>query len=361
MKKHIRLVIIIWFIFSWLSLIVLTLKPTGTLNVFKRWLVILSEKVSIPSVWVISDFESLEGLNGWSTSGLIVTISAEHTANGRYCARINFINSQVEMAKLVLEDDYLGPKGKKDWSRFKFLKFSIFNPQEAALPVHVKIKDRAGRISDIAEQIKPKDNAFVLNLEDIGQFIDSSNVIYFNLYFPNPKKGNFLFLDAIRLERDALKETRILSRPILKLVAITYPGEVKRGNALSICATLSLLKRINIDYAVFIHISHESELKKRTAEHRWYINADQDTLIPTSKWLINTPYGIGPLSIFIPKDFPSGEYVIQIGLFNAASHGSYYKGSSFSGMVDFRTGYPRLNYTNTQIKDCIVGRVRVLD
>jgi hypothetical protein len=208
---------------------------------------------------------------------------------------------------------------------------------------------------------KPGENKFILNLEDAGQFIDLANIIYLNFYFFQlPNEATFYF-DNICLARDDLKKKRVLGEPVVNLVRLSCPKAAKKGDSILLSLFFSLSKELRNDYQVFIHITHPREIKKRSSQRRFYINADQSPWVPTSKWVANTPYEIGPLSIYIPRDFISGEYLIQAGFFNPASSGAYSRESSFNGMMDFRGSFPRLRYVNPGIKDFVVGKIMISD
>jgi hypothetical protein len=360
MSRKIKFLILLWFIFSWLLLFAVSLKPTGTINTIKLMLKPLLRNIHIPQELVLCDFEVTSDFSNWYWRDIVMESSEEHVYRGRHSAKVTY-KANSGMPSLILEEHNLGPAGEKDWSNFKLFKFTVFNPQDFGLSMHLKIKDKAGRYIDRILNLKEGKNNVVLNLENVGQFIDLANIIYLNLYFIQPGREIVFYLDDVHLERVDLKAKKVLGKPIVNIVRLSCPKEVKRGESIVFSASLSINKELKNDYRVFIHISNFEELNKNPSQRRNYINADQELWIPTSKWVVNTPYEIGPISVYIPKGFLPGEYAVQMGLFNPGSAGIYDKGSTCEGMMDFRTSFPRLRYIDSRIKDFIVARFRVLD
>jgi hypothetical protein len=283
----------------------------------------------------------------------------EHARKGERSAKVTY-RSQQGIAALILTDYDIGPMGVRDWSYFKFFKCVLFNPQEMSIPLHVKIKDRSEREIDREIDAKAGENMIVFDLEDLGQQIDLRNIVYINFYLMNPPHDLILYLVQLSLERGDLKEKRVLGAPVVHFERASCPARVKRGESVTISAFLSLSQALRGDYRVFIHVAYLPEMRKMPSHPRWYINADQDPWIPTSKWAPRTPYEIGPISIYIPKDFPLGEYAIQIGLFNSDSPGIRSRHSTNRGMVDFRQTFPRLRYANPDIKEYVVAKIEVI-
>jgi len=150
----------------------------------------------------------------------------------------------------------------------------------------------------------------------------------------------------------------MLIRPQVKLISVDYPKEARNKERIKLYFSVLLGEPVSVDYKFFIHISEVSELSSPQAKRTHYINADQEPWVPTSKWNAGQPYDIGPVFIYIPEDFPPGEYAIEAGLFNPNSHGAYQRGASH-GMMDFRGSYPRLRYVNRGIRDYVVARFKI--
>ena len=153
----------------------------------------------------------------------------------------------------------------------------------------------------------------------------------------------------------------MLSKPKIELVEFNAIDKVKRGESAVFSCNVLVKQSLKKNYRVFIHISFKRELNKRPSERRWYINADRDPWVSTSRWAQDHIFEIGPVSIFFPEDFPLGMYALQVGLFNPESRGSYYRLSSNYGAFDFRGSYPRLRYANPDIKDFIIGYIEVVE
>ncbi|MCM8795834.1 MAG: hypothetical protein NC928_04030 [Candidatus Omnitrophica bacterium] len=313
-----------------------------------------------PDDLILCDFEKKLDFLKWRCINSFLEPSDKHPFCAVNSARVVYYPT-TGISALLTEDYNLGLLQVKDWSFFRFFKFEIFNGENLSSPLHIKIKDSAGRTVERKVILQKGNNKIVFNLEDIGQDIDLANVIYLNLFFINPDKEITLYIDNFRLERGGLKEKRVLDKETLNLVKVICPRQAKRGEEITLSAFLSVNMPLKKDYRVFIHFSSIEEIKKKPEQRRWYINADHQPWIETSKWQVNVHYEIGPLNIYIPKSFPVGEYVLQIGLYNPNSYGSYYSYSSNRGMMDFRRGFPRLRYVNPELDNYIVAKIRVLN
>lgn len=355
-----KLLIIWWLGFSWFLLIIFTLKPLGVINILKQIGKSIVRQFSVPQRVILCDFEKSSDFTDWYWRDTFIEASTDYASTGRYSAKITYY-AKTQIPSLILENYNLGPKGERDWSYFKFFNFLAINPYESDLPLHLKIKDIASRSIDKVFELKRGENRINVDLEEVGQFIDLTNVVYLNFYLINPSGDVVIYLDDIQLERADLKSKRILDKPVINFIKISCPKQVKKRTSFPISFLLSTSKELKYNYRLFIHISHIDEIKKKPSQRRYYINADQDPQPPTSEWKVNSSYEIGPLDIFIPQDFPTGEYLIQVGLFNPYSRGSYQRGSGYSGMLDFHTSFPRLRYTNPEIKNYVVEKIKVLD
>jgi len=360
MNKRIKIFIIFWFVFSWLIIVGFSLKYIGITNTLKQIFNSLFRYMFPPKSITLCDFETPQDFTDWRWKDVFMEPSSDYVYRGNYSAKITYYASSP-LASLILENYDIGPKGYKDWSFFKFFKFVVINPSDKEIPLHIKIKDISAREIERVFYLKDKENKITLELEEIGQFVDLTQIVYLNFYLTGLKEDTTIYLDALHLERGDLKEKRILNKPVINLIKINLPKETKKQKSFTLSFWLSTSKELKYDYNIFVHISYFKEINKKPIERKYYINADQLPSIPTSQWKVNFPYEIGPLNIFIPKEFPAGEYFIQIGLFNPQSHGTYYKYSSYKGMLDFRSGFARLNYTDPKIKNFIVGKIKVLD
>jgi len=358
MDRRIKFLLLAWFILSWPVIIAFSLKPIGAANIVKSLVLPLIRNIAPPKTILLCDFEVAADLYQWSSSGVSMELSKDHAASGQYSAKLTYCANTV-MPRMVCQDNLLGPFGARDWSFFKFFKLFVFNPQDTILVLHIKIKDRAGRFIDKEVSLNPKNNEVVFALEDLGQFLDLTNISYLNFYFINISQDTAIYLDSIYLERGDLGVRRILDKPILNLVSLSSPDQAKSGQTIEISAAFSIVEKLNHDYWLFIHISHVSEIKKPSRERKYYLAVNLAPNPAVSVWEPGRPYEIGPLRIFLPKDFPSGEYMVQVGLYNPAAQGSYYKGSACYGRMDFRAGFPRLRFIDKRFKNYLVGKIEV--
>jgi len=366
MKAKNKVAVIFLFLAIWAALFSLSIKRIGIINTAKNIAKPVYNYFYTPDVLVLCDFETSEDFWVWQPCSSLIERSSNNVYSGENSAKVTLYNStrsQAEFSGIILEDQNIGPKGEKDWSRFRALKFEIANPGQSPVPLVVKIKDKAERSAYRPFSIKQGTQEIVIDLEEIGSSIDLENVVYVNIFVFSPKEDYGIYIDALRLDREDLAARRILSDPKVEFAGLDMPQTAKRGTAAALTCSFLAKEDIRRNYRVFIHVSHMSELSKRSSDRQWFINADNDPWVPTSRWAAGQTYEIGPLEIFIPKSFPAGEYAIQAGLYNADqdSYGSYYRYSSNEGAFDFRSSYPRLRYANPDIKDYIVGYLTVTD
>ena len=351
--KKLKTIIVVWFIFSWLFLIAVTLKPTGTLNTLTRAATFIKESIYPSPSFILGDFSSPSALEEWAAVGILA-----ETTKGRL--KVTLLKSFEGTAKLSLENYNLGAGGNKDWKNFSFLKFLFFNPQSVPILFHVKIKDMSGRYVEIACSINPGKDLLSIDLNEFRETVDLANIVHLSMYYPSSVEERVFFLDKVWLAREGKTSREGSDIALLDLVSASLPAIAKRGTTIEVSLQFSLLSKVRSDYSIFIHFSHSKDAGLKPAQRRYYINLDQSPGLPTSQWETGKPYQVGPVSFYIPKDFPPRIYVLQAGFFNPASHGSYGKGSS-GGMVDFSGSYPRLRYRYPVLKNYIIGKIKVLE
>ncbi|MFC1590037.1 hypothetical protein ACFL42_00940 [Candidatus Omnitrophota bacterium] len=361
-----RFLTILLFAVIWLALIAGSIKRIGAINTLKNAIKPALNYIYTPETVVLCNFERSKDFWSWGPQGSFIERSSRHVTSGENSARITITSSEktnINTPGIVLEDYNIGPKGEKDWSRFNSLKFDIFNPDAEVLRLILKIKDRAGRSVQRFYKIQSGKNEIITDLQDIGMTVDLRNVIYIKLFLGYPKEDRVLYLDNLRLDRDDMEDRNILSQPKIEFIGYEAPDKANPGESINFSFKLLAKEPLRKDYRVFIHISHDSELKKRPSNRIWFINADREPWTNTSRWAQDTEYEIGPIEIFFPKDFPLGTYKLQCGLFNTerGSMGSYGKTRSNHGAVDFRTSFPRLRYSNREIKDYIISQIEIID
>jgi hypothetical protein len=90
---------------------------------------------------------------------------------------------------------------------------------------------------------------------------------------------------------------------------------------------------------VFLHITSPSD-------NKILINNDFTPPLPPEQWTPGEIIKIGPANGYIPQDFPVGTYNVQMGLYSTKV--------SPEGVL-----YVRQPYTNKEIKDFVVGKIKV--
>ncbi|MFH1995399.1 MAG: hypothetical protein ABIJ27_00195 [Candidatus Omnitrophota bacterium] len=362
MKKNYFLVIFS-VILGWLLLIGFSIKRTGVINTFINYTKPAVNYFYTPHEKVLSDFEGSKDFWAWDLDGSFVELSSRYASSGKHSAHVTLYSKEhggSATPGVGLEDTNIGPRGEKDWSRFKSLRFELWNPQDAPVLLDIKIKDKAGRYAQQKIKMQSGKNNIRIDLKDIADTVDLTNIVYLKLFTGPQNEDREFYLDNVRLDREDLAKRDILEDPMVDFVSLRAPDTVRRGTEILLSCSMVALKALDKKYKAFIHISKSNELKKKSSKRRWFINADRDPLVPTSQWAESGIYEIGPERIFIPKDFQPGAYAVQIGLFNPRSRGSYSRGALNSGAFDFRTGYPRLRYASQAFKDHIVGYIEVV-
>ncbi|MFH1995398.1 MAG: hypothetical protein ABIJ27_00190 [Candidatus Omnitrophota bacterium] len=130
-------------------------------------------------------------------------------------------------------------------------------------------------------------------------------------------------------------------KAIITLGTLDIPDKVQKGEIFFLNADFSITKNIWEDYGFYLHIV---DLKT----HAIVINNDFSPATPTTMWVVGDAVSVGPVNVFIPSDIPAGEYGVRMGLYSTKQ--------TSAGPI-----YIREPYTNADIKDFIVGTLRVVE
>ncbi|MFH1848109.1 MAG: hypothetical protein ABH825_02700, partial [Candidatus Omnitrophota bacterium] len=261
----------------------------------------------------------------------------------------------------------LGPGEQKDWLPYNFFEFDAFNPNAEILPLLIKIKDVHGfQYQEVFNLEGYKKQTFSLELDAIDSIIDLRNMSYLRVFLYHPKERVTFFLDSIRLRGKKPKGVRFSQMPFLEFSDAEYPEKAGRGDRISLTFYFMTKQRLDNDYKVFLHLMPISESKKGLRSLRGQINADFYPEIPTTKWREGVVYMVGPVEVTIPKDNPSGTYLIRAGLFNegqkkvkSPQFKYSFMGPNAGGPFDFFDAYPKLRYTNSKYRDYLIGKFTV--
>jgi len=157
-----------------------------------------------------------------------------------------------------------------------------------------------------------------------------------------PLTKAFVLFGALLMVFSASAEARHIIRegqPTIAFKKLYAPATVKQGEIFKLSAEITISKNVWEDDSVFLHIC-------RTPDNTIVINNNFSPANPSTMWIPGETIKIGPVNVFIPPDLAVGEYSIQMGLFSSKS-------------TPTETVYVRESYTNTDIKDFIVGTIRV--
>ncbi|MCM8795833.1 MAG: hypothetical protein NC928_04025 [Candidatus Omnitrophica bacterium] len=128
--------------------------------------------------------------------------------------------------------------------------------------------------------------------------------------------------------------------PIISFDKLYIPESIKQGEFFKISAEMKITKNIWEDMGVFLHIC-------RPEDNKILINNDFVPNIPTTQWTVGEIIRVGPINSYIPQDLPPGLYNVCMGLFST-------KVTAEEGVL-----YIREPYTNKEIKDFVVGKIKV--
>lgn len=118
-------------------------------------------------------------------------------------------------------------------------------------------------------------------------------------------------------------------------LSLSVPLPIELGTTFRLSVTIVPTQNIWEDETVFLHIVPADN------PERVLINADFAPPYSTTRWAVGEAIKLGPINMSAPQKLPPGKYKIQLGLFHRREDGVYV----------------REKYTNTEIKDWIVGDV----
>jgi len=366
MRFRNRILTLFIFTIIWCVLILFSYKRAGIVNTIKNAVKPVMNRLFIDDDVMLCDFELSKDFSVWQLKKSHMERSSIHVYSGESSAKVVFLRSagkSTQVPGIALEDYNIGPCGERDWSRFASLRLAVFNPYTFPIGFQIKLKDRSGRMVYRDFKVLAGENELSIDLESLGSSIDLRNMLYVAFFVLRPPEDIILYLDSLELKRGNLDDKPVSGQPKVTFIKLSAVDKLKRGTTLTLACDLSISDRLYKDYKIFVHISQRGELKKKPSKRRWYINADHYPWLPTSGWEPNRIYTVGPIEVFFPEHFPLGPYAVQIGLYNPDIEigSSDTKTGTSYGAFDFRGTYPRLRYTNPDLKDYIVGYVDLED
>lgn len=116
------------------------------------------------------------------------------------------------------------------------------------------------------------------------------------------------------------------------------PSEIYPQEKFELSCSLKITEKLEKDCFLFLHLEGPDSDR--------FVNADITLARPTTKWKPNERIDLGPFSIFIPLDLPAGDYKIKMGL-------------SYAQETPLGIRYIKIPYSNPEIKDWQVGKIKV--
>ncbi|MFC5406363.1 glycoside hydrolase domain-containing protein [Cohnella soli] len=117
---------------------------TNTLNVFLAGKSGGSEESHY--IIPLNDVDSQIDLERWTISNATTSLSTEHVVQGDYSMRVDF-HTNVEFPNIRLLNEGQGFVNK-DWSKYRELRFNVYNPNNETLSFYVKFFDELGGRKD---------------------------------------------------------------------------------------------------------------------------------------------------------------------------------------------------------------------
>ncbi len=164
--------------------------------------ILLSCRSSVPQDRVLFDFESDGELDRfhWKCHTLF-SLSEEHATRGTSSLKLELFPSDFPGLSPMLEDN--------DWRGFKQLAFDVFNTEEEAIQITVRMDDTAGfpnyedRYNKIFN-LKPGQNTVVIPFETLvtsgtQRRLDLKRIYRLLVFMGYPKKRIVLYMDHFRL------------------------------------------------------------------------------------------------------------------------------------------------------------------
>lgn len=365
-KWGFRIAVLFFILVCWAGLLLISFKPTGTINVLKMLVKPAIRFFYSPQALMLCDFESLSDLNDWYHEASTIGLSWDYATEGQASLKTQFESAQasgINFPLLMLENYVLGPNGEKDWSGYSFFKADFRNPTQQDIPLYIKIKDaRSKTIQEIFDIKKNSSYSYCLDLNSVSDIIDLKNIVHISFFLNTPQEPATLFMDNVRLERPERTPPSRIGRPFLTFTGLDAPEKIKLDDNIVITCSFKASQQIKRKYIANICFFPLSAKEKKFSHRRGFLKAELWPPVPTTEWVPGKAYQIGPISIYIPYNNPEGDYGIQVLLFNPEQQGSSKPRFEMSnkGPVDFRGTFPKLRYTNKDIgEDYIVAKINV--
>ena len=157
-----------------------------------------------PGERILFDFETDEVLDRfhWKCHTLFV-LSGEHVTHGSKSPRLELYPSEYPGLAPMIEDT--------DWSKYRAFQFDIYNPQDANIPLSVRIDDRedypgyADRYNRTFV-VGPSASTITIPLDSLvtsgtNRLLNSKMIYRLVVFMGQPKDKTVLYVDYLRLTR----------------------------------------------------------------------------------------------------------------------------------------------------------------
>lgn len=151
-------------------------------------------------VLVFGDFETAGEIGQWQAKGVLVAQSEEHAVHGAHAVKLTFRNT-AESPYFKLERWFWKQRAAQNWSVYKSLAFSFYNPQDGPVSLILQIKDKEGARYKEKLHIGPHRKLdWKVPLDELTDQLNLKRIIQVNLFQWKPRNPSVVYLDYVRLE-----------------------------------------------------------------------------------------------------------------------------------------------------------------
>ena len=197
----------------WKNLLIIISSSILFLLGVRSLIIALIDQQKIQSEYpILADFEHWAELGRWDLASAEINLSQTHVRHGESSLQVLFMPDKF--ADMSLEN--LSP----DWDEYKFINFSIYNPNQEPLDIHLKIYDQKHRpngylYEDRFNQVIIASHGWTdysIPLDKVRNMpydreMDMKKIANFTLFMMALKKPVILYVDHIRLTKEVEKSS----------------------------------------------------------------------------------------------------------------------------------------------------------
>ena len=176
---------------------------------------IFGQKIVFPGAqadggFIFANFERPEDVKVWRTISSRITPSTLQASEGTWSAKVTFFKG-ADLASVMLEDLIKTGRGSSDWSRYKSLQFSIYNPN-----MMIKTDTLTLLITDLwgkkyRRELKPaggKWESVSIPIDEMARDLNLQKINQISFQVQKPEADHEFYFDAIQLlPSEALRKT----------------------------------------------------------------------------------------------------------------------------------------------------------